>query len=79
MSKWKQKGFWFLLVIGYYLGEAFFHSHKLSISPQNLYKKAWDKVKATSYALPSDSVALARAKELKHNASIVSELNSLFF
>ncbi|KAM3667962.1 nebulin isoform 18-T18 [Ammospiza maritima maritima] len=37
----------------------------------NLYKKAWDKVKATSYALPSDSVALARAKELKHNASIV--------
>ncbi|XP_039926422.1 nebulin isoform X14 [Hirundo rustica] len=37
----------------------------------NLYKKAWDKVKATSYALPSDTVALARAKELKHNASIV--------
>ncbi|XP_063257113.1 nebulin [Prinia subflava] len=37
----------------------------------NLYKKAWDKVKATSYALPSDAVALARAKELKHNASIV--------
>uniref|UniRef100_A0A8C5U285 Nebulin n=2 Tax=Malurus TaxID=55806 RepID=A0A8C5U285_9PASS len=37
----------------------------------NLYKKAWDKVKATSYAMPSDSVALARAKELKHNASIV--------
>ncbi|XP_056352404.1 nebulin isoform X28 [Oenanthe melanoleuca] len=37
----------------------------------NLYKKAWDKVKATSYALPSDSVALARAKELKHNASTV--------
>uniref|UniRef100_H0ZPA2 Nebulin n=1 Tax=Taeniopygia guttata TaxID=59729 RepID=H0ZPA2_TAEGU len=37
----------------------------------NLYKKAWDKVKATSYALPADTVALARAKELKHNASIV--------
>ncbi|XP_014104767.1 PREDICTED: nebulin isoform X9 [Pseudopodoces humilis] len=37
----------------------------------NLYKKAWDKVKATSYALPPDAVALARAKELKHNASIV--------
>ncbi|XP_066046553.1 nebulin isoform X12 [Chamaea fasciata] len=37
----------------------------------NLYKRAWDKVKATSYALPSDTVALARAKELKHNASIV--------
>ncbi|XP_064517782.1 nebulin isoform X25 [Pseudopipra pipra] len=37
----------------------------------NLYRKAWDKVKATGYAIPSDSVALARAKELKHNASIV--------
>ncbi|XP_068022865.1 nebulin isoform X4 [Melanerpes formicivorus] len=37
----------------------------------NLYKKAWDKVKATSYMLPSDAVPLARAKELKHNASIV--------
>ncbi|XP_027551741.1 nebulin isoform X6 [Neopelma chrysocephalum] len=37
----------------------------------NLYRKAWDKVKATAYAIPSDSVALARAKELKHNASIV--------
>ncbi|XP_068877435.1 nebulin [Aphelocoma coerulescens] len=37
----------------------------------NLYKKAWEKVKATSYAMPSDAVALARAKELKHNASIV--------
>ncbi|XP_061219734.1 nebulin [Neopsephotus bourkii] len=37
----------------------------------NLYKKAWEKVKATSYAIPSDAVSLARAKELKHNASIV--------
>ncbi|XP_061301700.1 nebulin isoform X14 [Pezoporus flaviventris] len=37
----------------------------------NLYKKAWEKVKATSYAMPSDAVSLARAKELKHNASIV--------
>ncbi|XP_050196475.1 LOW QUALITY PROTEIN: nebulin [Myiozetetes cayanensis] len=37
----------------------------------NLYRKAWDKVKATGYAIPSDSVALARAKELKHNASTV--------
>ncbi|XP_048164691.1 nebulin isoform X4 [Corvus hawaiiensis] len=37
----------------------------------NLYKKTWEKVKATSYAMPSDAVALARAKELKHNASIV--------
>ncbi|XP_064010978.1 nebulin [Pogoniulus pusillus] len=37
----------------------------------NLYKKAWDKVKATGYILPSDAVPLARAKELKHNASTV--------
>ncbi|KAM6269277.1 nebulin isoform 6-T6 [Porphyrio hochstetteri] len=37
----------------------------------NLYKEAWDKVKATGYMLPSDAVSLARAKELKHNASIV--------
>nr|XP_009664794.1 PREDICTED: nebulin [Struthio camelus australis] len=37
----------------------------------NLYKKAWDKVKATGYILPSDAVSLARAKELKHNASTV--------
>lgn len=36
-------------------------------------------MKATSYALPSDTVALARAKELKHNASIVSDFNSSFF
>ncbi|KAM6397865.1 nebulin isoform 26-T26 [Pluvialis apricaria] len=37
----------------------------------NLYKEAWDKVKATGYILPSDAVSLARAKELKHNASTV--------
>ncbi|XP_075567520.1 nebulin [Pelecanus crispus] len=37
----------------------------------NLYKKAWEKVKATGYMMPSDAVSLARAKELKHNASIV--------
>ncbi|XP_052649020.1 nebulin isoform X37 [Harpia harpyja] len=37
----------------------------------NLYKKAWEKVKATGYIMPSDAVSLARAKELKHNASIV--------
>ncbi|XP_068263716.1 nebulin isoform X15 [Nyctibius grandis] len=37
----------------------------------NLYKKAWEKVKATDYMMPSDAVSLARAKELKHNASIV--------
>ncbi|XP_071602465.1 nebulin [Heliangelus exortis] len=37
----------------------------------NLYKEAWEKVKATGYILPSDAVPLARAKELKHNASTV--------
>ncbi|XP_065607404.1 nebulin isoform X8 [Cyrtonyx montezumae] len=37
----------------------------------NLYKEAWDKVKATSYIMPPDAVSLARAKELKHNASVV--------
>ncbi|XP_051479413.1 nebulin isoform X13 [Apus apus] len=37
----------------------------------NLYKEAWEKVKATGYIMPSDAVSLARAKELKHNASIV--------
>uniref|UniRef100_A0A452HSH8 SH3 domain-containing protein n=1 Tax=Gopherus agassizii TaxID=38772 RepID=A0A452HSH8_9SAUR len=37
----------------------------------NLYKEAWDKVKATGYKMSSDSVSLSRAKELKHNASIV--------
>ncbi|KAM6349109.1 nebulin [Alca torda] len=37
----------------------------------NVYKEAWEKVKATGYILPSDAVSLARAKELKHNASIV--------
>ncbi|KAM9380178.1 nebulin isoform 3-T4 [Phaethornis superciliosus] len=37
----------------------------------NLYKDAWEKVKATGYVLPTDAVPLARAKELKHNASIV--------
>ncbi|XP_074729946.1 nebulin [Strix uralensis] len=37
----------------------------------NIYKKAWEKVKATGYIMPSDAVSLARAKELKHNASIV--------
>ncbi|XP_019409157.1 PREDICTED: nebulin [Crocodylus porosus] len=37
----------------------------------NLYKSAWEKVKATGYVLPSDAVLLSRAKELKHNASLV--------
>ncbi|XP_066477640.1 nebulin [Tiliqua scincoides] len=37
----------------------------------NLYKEAWGKVKATGFTLPPDAVPLVRAKELKHNASIV--------
>ncbi|XP_039350888.1 nebulin isoform X30 [Mauremys reevesii] len=37
----------------------------------NLYKEAWDKVKASGYKMSSDSISLSRAKELKHNASIV--------
>lgn len=51
----------------------------LCIPTQNLYKEAWDKVKATGYKLSSDSVSLSRAKELKHNASIVSEHHVLSF
>lgn len=47
----------------------------LCIPTQNLYKEAWDKVKATGYKMVSDAVSLSRAKELKHNASNVSELN----
>ncbi|XP_062972627.1 nebulin [Elgaria multicarinata webbii] len=37
----------------------------------NLYKDAWEKVKATTFTLPPDAVPFVRAKELKHNASIV--------
>ncbi|XP_060112958.1 nebulin isoform X4 [Heteronotia binoei] len=37
----------------------------------NLYKEAWEKVKAASFTLPPDAVPFVRAKELKHNASIV--------
>ncbi|XP_054827290.1 nebulin isoform X9 [Eublepharis macularius] len=37
----------------------------------NLYKKAWEKVKSVSFTLPPDAVPFVRAKELKHNASIV--------
>ncbi|XP_004703989.1 nebulin [Echinops telfairi] len=36
----------------------------------NLYKEAWDRVKATSYILPSSAVSLTHAKNLKHLASI---------
>ncbi|XP_063789619.1 nebulin isoform X5 [Pseudophryne corroboree] len=35
----------------------------------NMYKQAWETVKATSYQLPSDTVALAFAKQNKHIAS----------
>ncbi|XP_063285587.1 nebulin isoform X19 [Pelobates fuscus] len=35
----------------------------------NLYKQAWDSIKATSYQLPADTVALAFAKKNKHMAS----------
>ncbi|XP_077176195.1 nebulin isoform X35 [Paroedura picta] len=37
----------------------------------NLYKKAWEKVKSVTFTLPPDAVPFVRAKELKHNASIV--------
>uniref|UniRef100_A0A8C9KYP9 Nebulin n=1 Tax=Phocoena sinus TaxID=42100 RepID=A0A8C9KYP9_PHOSS len=35
----------------------------------NLYKEAWDKVKATSYILPSNTVSLTHVKNQKHLAS----------
>ncbi|XP_041432087.1 nebulin isoform X15 [Xenopus laevis] len=35
----------------------------------NIYKHAWDKIKATSYQLPPDAVPLAFAKQNKHIAS----------
>ncbi|XP_077009926.1 nebulin isoform X9 [Tamandua tetradactyla] len=37
----------------------------------NLYKEAWDKVKATSYKLSSNAVSLTHAKNQKHLPSIV--------
>ncbi|XP_044159497.1 nebulin isoform X2 [Bufo gargarizans] len=37
----------------------------------NLYKQSWDTIKATSYQLPTDTVALAFAKQNKHIASTV--------
>ncbi|XP_072817054.1 nebulin [Vicugna pacos] len=39
------------------------------IYSSNLYKEAWDKVKATSYILPSDTMSLTHAKNQKHLAS----------
>ncbi|XP_049568397.1 nebulin isoform X12 [Orcinus orca] len=35
----------------------------------NLYKEAWDKVKATSYILPSNTMSLTHVKNQKHLAS----------
>ncbi|XP_074192318.1 nebulin isoform X15 [Rhinolophus sinicus] len=35
----------------------------------NLYKEAWDKVKATSYILPSSAMSLKHAQDQKHLAS----------
>ncbi|XP_004674937.1 PREDICTED: nebulin [Condylura cristata] len=37
----------------------------------NLYKDAWEKVKATSYILPTNSVSMTHAKNQKHMASII--------
>ncbi|KAG8432321.1 hypothetical protein GDO86_016821 [Hymenochirus boettgeri] len=37
----------------------------------NIYKQSWDKIKATSYMLPTDTVSLAFAKQNKHVASKV--------
>nr|XP_028686527.1 nebulin isoform X27 [Macaca mulatta] len=37
----------------------------------NLYKEAWDRVKATSYILPSSTLSLTHAKNQKHLASHV--------
>ncbi|XP_069472566.1 nebulin isoform X7 [Ambystoma mexicanum] len=37
-----------------------------SLFSSNIYKGAWDKVKATSYSLPSDSFSLALMKQHKH-------------
>ncbi|KAJ8784228.1 hypothetical protein J1605_008379 [Eschrichtius robustus] len=39
------------------------------LQSQNLYKEAWDKVKATSYTLPSNTVSLTHVKNQKHLAS----------
>ncbi|MEJ1278140.1 nebulin [Cricetulus griseus] len=36
---------------------------------ENIYKEAWDKVKATSYNLPTSTLSLTHAKNQKHLAS----------
>ncbi|XP_051023134.1 nebulin isoform X3 [Acomys russatus] len=40
-----------------------------SLYSSNIYKEAWDKVKATSYNLPSSTLSLTHAKNQKHLAS----------
>ncbi|XP_032211440.1 nebulin isoform X11 [Mustela erminea] len=40
-----------------------------SLYSSNLYKEAWDKVKATSYILPTSTMSLTHAKNQKHLAS----------
>ncbi|EHB04712.1 Nebulin, partial [Heterocephalus glaber] len=42
-----------------------------SLYSSNLYKEAWDKVKATSYVLPTSTLSLTHAKNQKHLASRV--------
>nr|XP_038962206.1 nebulin isoform X20 [Rattus norvegicus] len=40
-----------------------------SLYSSNIYKEAWDKVKATSYNLPTSTLSLTHAKNQKHLAS----------
>nr|XP_034350431.1 nebulin [Arvicanthis niloticus] len=40
-----------------------------SLYSSNIYKEAWDKVKATSYSLPTSTLSLTHAKNQKHLAS----------
>ncbi|XP_075841352.1 nebulin isoform X15 [Microtus pennsylvanicus] len=40
-----------------------------SLYSSNIYKEAWDKVKATSYKLPTSTLSLTHAKDQKHLAS----------
>ncbi|XP_032713680.1 nebulin isoform X29 [Lontra canadensis] len=40
-----------------------------SLYSSNLYKEAWDRVKATSYILPTSTMSLTHAKNQKHLAS----------
>ncbi|XP_057611417.1 nebulin isoform X11 [Chionomys nivalis] len=40
-----------------------------SLYSSNIYKEAWDKVKATSYKLPTSTLSLTHAKNQKHLAS----------